>query len=123
MLERLRRHMASGRSTEGAYLIYLETLIERPWRACEGDGVFKLHQPLQGSVRKLVRHGNIAHVIYMLFISWAKSDFPMVFVSKWERILKASFSPPFRAVTKKTALSCAVISHCTCAEVPAAFTM
>ena len=76
MLERLRRHMASGRSTGGAELIHLATLIERPWCACEGDGVFKRHQPLQGRVQKLVRHGNIAHVIHMLFHQLGEGRLP-----------------------------------------------
>ena len=56
-----------GRSREGAYLIHLESLIERPWRACEGDGGLKRPQPLAGRVRRLVRYGNIAQVIHMVF--------------------------------------------------------
>ena len=89
MLARHRRHMASGgeeydskcsnvsvgtwrrevqgRSTEGAYPIHLESLIERPWRACEGDGGLKRPQPLAGRVRRLVHYGNIAQLIHMVF--------------------------------------------------------
>ena len=52
-----------GRSREGAYLIHLESLIERLRRACEGDGVLKRPQPLTGRVRRRVRYGNIAQVI------------------------------------------------------------
>ena len=55
-----------GRSTEVAYLIHLESLIERLWRACEGDGGLKRPQPLARRVRRLVRYGNIAQVIHMV---------------------------------------------------------
>ena len=36
-------------------------------RACEGDGGLKRPQPLKGRVRRLVRYGNIAQVIHMVF--------------------------------------------------------
>ena len=61
------RRELQGRSTEGAYLIHLESFIERPWRACEGDRGLKRPQPLAGRVRRLVRYGNIAQVIHMVF--------------------------------------------------------